>query len=315
MSFNHLTQEERHHIYALKSIGKSNADIARILGKHKCTIGRELDRNHGERGYRPGQAHSKAQERKSCRVSYPRMNFGLMFLITSLLEQKWSPDQISGWLKKEEKISISHESIYLFVLEDKATGGELYTHLRWQKKRKKRYGTKSHDRRGQIEGKVSIEDRPKIVDEKSRPGDWEGDLVIGKNHKEALVTLVDRKTKFTKIIKVKSKKSEEVGDAIVRALQDMKVHTITFDNGKEFSGHLEVGNALGAKIFFAHPYCSNERGLNENTNGLIRQYFPKKSDFTILTAMQVKFVEDALNDRPRKALGYCTPKEVYYKLR
>lgn len=312
MSFNHLTQEDRHHIYASKSIGKSNSDIAQALGKHKSSIGRELSRNQGTRGYRPSQANDLAQGRQKNSQKAVKLNVELMFILTPLIEDKWSPDQISGWLKENKNISISHESIYKFILEDKSTGGSLYTHLRWQKKRKKRYGTKSHDRRGQIEEKVSIEERPEIVDKKTRTGDWEGDLVIGKNHKEALVTLVDRKTKFVKIMKVKSKKAEEVADAILDALKDMRVHSITFDNGKEFSRHVELAQALDAKIYFAHPYCSHERGLNENTNGLIRQYFPKKSDFTKLSHADVSFVENELNSRPRKTLKYCTPREVYF---
>lgn len=312
MSFNHLTQEDRHHIYALKATGKSNSDIALALGKHKSSIGRELRRNQGARGYRPSQANDMARERWKYSEKAVKLNVELMFILAPLIEDKWSPDQISGWLRENENISISHETIYKFILEDKAAGGSLYTHLRWQKKRKKRYGTKSHDRRGKIEGKVSIEERPEIVDEKIRTGDWEGDLVIGKNHKEALVTLVDRKSKLVKMMKVKSKKAEEVADAILDALGDMRVHTITFDNGKEFTRHVELAQVLDAKIYFAHPYCSHERGLNENTNGLIRQYFPKKSDFTKLSHADVSFVENELNNRPRKALNYCTPIEVYF---
>ena len=313
MSHSHLTQEDRYHIYALKKVGKSQKQIALEIGKDKSTISRELRRNKGARGYRPNQAHELACLRRE-EVARPSvLTLEVITLLIPLLEEKWSPEQISGWLKKNHSISISHETIYQFVLEDKENGGTLYTNLRWQKKRRKRYGTKSHDRRGQIKNKVSIDDRPDVVEEKTRKGDWEGDLVIGKNHKHALVTLVDRKTKFVKIVKVKSKNADEVGDAICEALREYKVHTITFDNGKEFSRHEDVAKQLKAKIYFAHPYSSYERGANENTNGLIRQYFPKKSDFTQLDHNDVAFVELALNHRPRKTLNYCTPHEVYYR--
>jgi IS30 family transposase len=313
MSHRHLTQEDRYHIYALKKVGKSQADIAMEIGKDKSTISREFKRNKGARGYRPNQAHEFACLRRKEAVMPSVLTPEMMIILTPLIEEKWSPEQISGWLKKNHSMSISHETIYQFILEDKANGGTLYTHLRWQKKRRKRYGTKSHDRRGQIKNKVSIDDRPAVVDKKTRKGDWEGDLVIGKNHKQALVTLVDRKTKFVKIVKVKSKNADEVGEAICKALKGYKAHTITFDNGKEFSRHEKISTRLKTKIYFAHPYSSYERGLNENTNGLIRQYFPKKSDFTQLSNEDVAFVELTLNNRPRKTLDYCTPHEIYHR--
>jgi IS30 family transposase len=312
MAHKHLTQEQRYHIYSMIRIGKNKTEIAMELGKDKSTITREIKRNSGARGYRPNQANDLACLRKENAPKAIKMTVEVMLLVTHFLEEKWSPEQISGWLLINQGVSISHESIYQFVVTDKKSGGTLWMNLRWQKKRKKRYGTKSHDRRGQIKNKVSIEDRPSVVDEKTRKGDWEGDLVIGKNHKNALLTLVDRKTKLVRILKVESKRAEEVGNAIYDALEDMKVHTITFDNGKEFSNHEELAKKLNTKIYFAHPYCSNERGLNENTNGLIRQYFPKKSDFTKLTAKDVAEVESFLNNRPRKSLNYCTPHQVYY---
>lgn len=312
---NHLTQEDRYHIHALKNTGKNNTEIANELGKHKSTISRELKRNSGQRGYRATQAHKLACLRKEEAPKFIKINIDLIIIISFYLEEKWSPEQISGWLFKEKKIEISHEKIYQLVLEDKQCGGILYTHLRWQIKRKKRYGTKAHDRRGQIVNKVSIEKRAEIVDKKSRRGDFEGDLVIGKNHKHALVTLVDRKTKLVKIIKVKSKKAEEVSEAICKVLKGFKIYTLTFDNGKEFSYHEKIAKVLNTKVFFAHPYCSHERGLNENTNGLIRQYFPKKSDFTKLSALDISKVENALNNRPRKTLNFKTPNEMYYGIK
>ncbi len=312
MSHSHLTQEDRYHIYALKKVGKNQTEIALEIGKHKSTVSRELNRNIGGRGYRPSQAHELACIRKEDASSHPlKMTVELMMIVTHYLEEKWSPEQISGWLLKNQSISISHESIYQFVLADKKTGGTLWRNLRWQKKRKKRYGTKSHDRRGQIKNKVSIEKRPKVVDKKIRIGDWEGDLVIGKNHKKALVTLVDRKSKKVKIGKVESKNAVVVRTAICNLLKNETVFTATLDNGKEFSQHEHIAKKLEIKVYFAHPYSSWERGLNENTNGLIRQYFSKGSSFENITEEDVQFAEDALNNRPRKALGFCTPNEIY----
>lgn len=307
----HLTPEDRYHIYALKKVGNSISEIAKELGKHKSTISRELCRNAGQKGYRPAQANDLARLRKENASTPLKMTLELMIIITHYLEEKWSPQQISGWLFKNKNICISHESIYQFVLADKKSGGTLWMNLRWQKKRKKRYGTKSHDRRGQIKNKVSIEKRPKIVDKKIRIGDWEGDLVIGKNHKKALVTLVDRKSKKVKIAKVESKNAVVVRTAICNLLKNENVFTVTLDNGKEFTQHELIAKKLETKVYFAHPYSSWERGLNENTNGLIRQYFSKGSSFENITDEDVQLAEDALNNRPRKTLGFCTPNEIY----
>jgi len=224
-----------------------------------------------------------------------------------------SPEQISGRLKVEYQLSISHETIYQYLITNRAGGGELYLHLRHKhKKYRKRYG--STDRRGQIIGRVSIDDRPIIVEEKIRIGDFEGDLVIGKNHKGALATLVDRHSKFSLIAKVPNKSANNVTEAIITMLHPIKehLHTITFDNGKEFAHHQTMADTLAVNVYFAHPYHSWERGLNEHTNGLIRQYFPKGSSLEDITVEQVMAVQDKLNHRPRKILGFKTPYEVFY---
>jgi len=293
-------------------MGKSVTEISLEIDRNKGTISRELRRNCGQRGYRPRQAHALATERFQNSEKAIKLTTETIGLINEKILLDWSPEQVSGRLKKDHNISISHETIYQHILEDKKNGGALYTHLRCQKKRRKRYGTKPHDRRGQIKNKVSIELRPKIVDEKTRIGDWEGDLVIGKNHVGALVTLVDRKSKKVLIAKVKSKNATRVKSEVCKMLKDKKVHTITFDNGKEFSYHELMAEKLDAKVYFAHAYSSYERGLNENTNGLIRQYFTKGSSFENITKEDVKKVEDTLNNRPRKGIGYCTPNEIYF---
>lgn len=311
MSYNHLTQEERYLIHAHKTTGKSIPEISIILGRNKTSIYREISRNTGGRGYRPKQAHEMASERLNSKPKAIKMTSTLVTKIDDKIKLDWSPEQISGRLLKDDNISISHETIYQHILKDKQDGGDLYTHLRCQKKNRKRYGSKSHDKRGQIKDKTSIEDRPQIVEEKTRKGDWEGDLVIGKNHQRALVTLVDRKTKKAKIAVVDSKEAVGVAKAVTKLLKNEVSHTVTFDNGKEFAHHKKMARKTGAKIYFAHPYSSWERGLNENTNGLIRQYFPKGSCFQDITEDDVNRVEEILNNRPRKSLGYLTPNEVY----
>jgi IS30 family transposase len=311
MSYTHLTQEERYQIYAYKKTGKSTPEIGLELGRNKSSIYRELKRNTGGRGYRPKQANGMALVRLSNTKKTIKMVDEVVTKIEEKIRLDWSPEQVSGRLLKEEGISISHETIYQHILKDKKDGGFLYTHLRCQKKRRKRYGSKSRDKRGQIKDRVSIESRPKVVDKKSRIGDWEGDLVIGKNHKGALVTLADRKSKKVKIAKIDSKNAGIVDKAVFNLLKDEKVITITFDNGKEFSHHKSMAKKLDARIFFAHPYSSWERGLNENTNGIIRQYFRKGSSFENLTDKDAKVVEKILNNRPRKTLGFNTPNEIY----
>jgi IS30 family transposase len=197
-------------------------------------------------------------------------------------------------------------------LDDKKSGGTLHTHLRHSgKRRKKRYGSK--DRRGQIKNRILIDERPKVVDKKERLGDWEGDTIIGAQQQKAIVTLVDRASKLTRMGPVATKHSDTVSEIIVDLLRPMRriTHTVTLDNGKEFSGHEDIAKSLSTNIYFAHPYSSWERGLNENTNGLIRQYIKKGSSFDGITAKRIAFIEDRLKNRPRKSLAYCTPNQVY----
>jgi IS30 family transposase len=312
MSYSQLTQEQRYHISGLRKAGNSQASIADVVGVHKSTISREIARNSGERGYRPKQANERALEKRRNAEKHITFTPALQKMVTEKILMDWSPDQISGYFRANGIATISHERIYQFLLADKKSGGTLYSHLRHSgKKRKKRYGSK--DRRGQIKNRVSIDDRPKVVDKKERLGDWEGDTIIGAQQQKAIVTLVDRASKLTRIGPVATKHSGIVSGIIVDLLRPMKriTHTVTLDNGKEFSGHEDIAKSLRANIYFAHPYSSWERGLNENTNGLIRQYIKKGSSFEGITAKRIAFIEDRLNNRPRKSLGYCTPNQVY----
>ena len=234
-------------------------------------------------------------------------------MVEGLLRQDWSPEQVSGWLSKEKQERVSHESIYQYIYADKAGGGDLHQHLRCRKKRRKRYG--AYDRRGQLPNRRSIEERPKIVAERKRIGDWEADTIIGRNHRQAILSLVERKSKLTLLKKVERNTAEAIGQAISELLRPVaeKVHTITSDNGREFAQHQAIASKLEAAFYFAHPFASWERGTNENTNGLVRQYFPKGSDFSKITEANIKRATARLNNRPRKGLNYRTPQQVFFK--
>ncbi|WP_435236853.1 IS30 family transposase [Psychromonas sp. PT13] len=311
-TYNQLTYELRCQIYALKKIGISQNKIAQQLKVSQSTISRELSRNTGKRGYRIKQAQSLAQGRRLHSRKAIKMTSNLIALIDSKIYMKWSPEQISGWLKEVHRILISHETIYLHVWADKKRGGQLFQHLR---RKGKAYQSRSKDKqagRGFIKNRVSIDERPTVIDNKSRIGDWEIDLVIGKGHSGALVTIVERKTSFTVSIRVDDKSAKSVTAATIALLQPYKkaVHTITADNGKEFAYHEMMSEYLDCGVYFADPYCSWQRGLNENTNGLLRQYWPKATDFKKVSQSEVEDVIVQLNDRPRKKLNYKLPAKL-----
>ncbi len=307
-----LTHEQRYQIYAFKKAGFNQTETAAMIGVHKSTISRELARNTGLKGYRPSQAHRLALGRRNDR-SWKRISAADWQLINHLVRCDWSPEQISGRLRLEDGGSVSPEWIYLHIYRDKAQGGDLWRHLRCRKQKRKRYG--AYDRRGQLSGRVSIDERPAIVDRKNRLGDWEGDTIIGGKHQGALISLVERKSGFTLVGKLARKTASQVREAATNLLKPVEelVHTLTLDNGKEFACHQDIARSLNADIYFAHPYSSWERGLNENTNGLIRQYFPKKHDFTTITNEEIAEAMHRLNHRPRKKLGFKTPYEVFFK--
>ena len=309
--YKQLTYAQRCQIAVLKKSGFTQQSIAELTNLSQSTISRELSRNTGKRGYRHKQAHERALFRRRSVRKPLKMTPEMMALITQKLNEKWSPEQITGWLRKESERSVSHECIYLYIWEDKKAGGELYLHLR---RHGKKYHKRSHGKtnRGQIKNRVSIEERPQIVDEKGRIGDWEIDTVIGKGHRGALVTIVERVTQFTVSTQVAGKTAEAVTAATIELLRPYRsaLHTITADNGKEFAYHEQITEALSVPVYFAHPYHSWERGLNENTNGLLRQYWPKSTDFKAVTPAQVIPVLEQLNNRPRKTLGFETPAKL-----
>lgn len=317
MSYTHLTTEERYQIEHLLREGFSQNDIAMQLGRSASTLSRELKRNKGERGWRVCIADLKARARLSARG---RSNARKVtdetweYARAQLIKHQWSPEQIAGRLKLEGKEKISHEYIYQRILEDKREHGTLYTNLRCQKKRRRRYAS-SRTRKPKISNRIGIEKRPEIVNKRIRIGDWEGDTIIGANCKGAIISSVERASRLTILAKVKTRNPVGVSSALIKRLEPFKkiAYTMTLDNGGEFSLHENISKALDMKIFFATPYCSWERGTNENTNGLIRQYFKKTINFDIVTEEEIQLVENKLNNRPRKCLGYQTPYEVFQK--
>ena len=310
----HLTQEQRYTIEVLRNENYSQTAIAERINKDKSVVCRELKRNCDRRNgqYRADLAHRRCKKRHSDKNKNISFIQEVKDYVTKWIKEDYSPEQIVGVAKKEGLKCVSIERIYQFILEDKKQGGDLYTHLRTRGKKYRKRGA-SKDKRGQIVGRVGIENRPVEVAEKERIGDFEIDLVIGKNHKGALVTANDRVTGISKIRKIDSKDSVVVKDAVIELLYEFKpiLQTITSDNGKEFSQHQIIAKELDVGYYFARPYHSWERGANENLNGLIRQYFPKGMSFENITKEQVQVAEDKLNNRPRKRFGFKTTNQVY----
>ena len=309
--YSHLTLDERYQISALMQNNISIAEIARTLHRDRSTIYREMKRNRGLRGYRPKQADTFASNRKA--NNQARLTTFFWHYVEYLLQNHYSPEQINGRLKQLGWRDVgSIEAIYLYIYQDKRRKGKLYTSLRNQKTYRKR-SLNGNDRRGRIIDRVDISQRPKIVDRRLRIGDWEGDTIVGNNHRGVLLTYVDRVSRLTKIRALPNRKAELIAKASAELLGDHQVLTITFDNGKEFSQHRVIAQNLCADIYFARPYHSWERGTNENTNRLIRQFFKKNRPLDKIDPQEVQYVEDLLNNRPRKVLGYLTPYEFLAK--
>lgn len=309
--YTQLTVENRFEICSLRKAGLSIRKIATEIGKSPSTVSRELRRNKGERGYRAKQASDKSIHRKKIAFKCTKLTPDLKKEINLKIIEDWSPEQISGDLALRN-IYISHERIYQHIYHDQKNGGKLYKHLRHRHKKRYRKRGKT-EMRGSMKNRTSIHDRPKEVAEKLRIGDWEVDLVVGAGHKGFLVTIVDRMSKLMLTTYSQHKDSSSILRAVVKLLNPLKavVHTITSDNGKEFADHEEIAKVLETKFFFADAYASWQRGLNENTNGLLRQYFPKKSCFETITQELIDLAQKKLNFRPRKSLGFRSPFDVF----
>ena len=315
MNYTHLTQDERYQIHLLRRQGVSLGCIAAELARSPSTISRELKRNAGVGGYKPAAAHTRSRARQCARRNALCFSHEQWSHVHAYLRLYLSPQQISGRLKLEQAFCISAESIYRRAYQDKASGGDLASYLRCQKARRKRYAS-GRERRGVLKNRTSIEQRPAVVEQRSRIGDWEGDTVIGKGHQGVLVTLVERMSRYTLAAPLSSRHSAGVTGAVIELLRPHKeqCRTLTFDNGKEFAEHEFMAQCLDASVYFAHPYCSWERGLNENHNGLLRQFFPKQASLLKVSEHEVNDAVYRLNHRPRKCLGYRTPHEAFYDL-
>lgn len=306
----HITQEQRYTIQSMLEASCTRDTIASTIGKCKSVLSREISRNKDQRSgiYKAKLAQQKYEKRQGTKEKHRRFTPNMQQVVEDLLKKDYSPEQVVGTLKKQKVEVVSIERIYQHIWLDKKKGGLLYKHLRNQGRRYRKRGSLK-DNRGIILNRVDIDKRPKIVDKRSRFGDLEVDLIIGKHHNQGILTLNDRATGMLKMRKVASKKAEVVSRAIVEELESWMpyIHTITADNGKEFAAHQYVAEQLNIDHYFAKPYHSWQRGSNENLNGLIRQYFKKSSDFTKIDAKEIKEVENKINSRPRKRFGYETP--------
>lgn len=314
MGYHQLTYRERYLIARHKSSGESLRSIARMLGRSASTISRELRRNadSGDGRYRVDKADSYARARRWRSRRGTQFQPEQVDLVHGLLGRKWSPEQISRRMRKLKRLSIGTATIYRWLRRDKAAGGSLWLRTRRLSKRYRK-GYRVADHRGRMQGKTPISQRPARVMRRREFGHWEGDTVMGKDGRHCLLTLVERKTRWTRIIKLPARQASEVNKALARELRRgaLKMKSLTLDNGTEFHGFQQLKDEFGIEVYFARPYHSWERGTNENTNGLIRQYLPKGMCFKALTQRQCDAIESELNNRPRKVLRFDTPNEAY----
>ena len=315
MSYRQITFEERYTLGLLRRRGLTPTAIARVLGRHRSTVLREVRRNHAasDGTYRPQLADWYARGRLARSRRNRRFTATEWRQVRRLLEQQWSPEQVAGYLRRHRRLRISHETIYRYIWAEKWEGGTLYIHLRGaQKQRRKRYGR--YDSRGRLAGKRPIAARPAVVATRQQIGQWEVDTVLGAGQAgPCILTLVERKTGYVVIGKLRARTTAHVNRRANQLLrrQPRRVRTITADNGTEFHGYPAIERATRTRFYFATPHHAWERGTNENTNGLIRQYLPKGESMADLTQQDCNRLASKLNTRPRKRLGYRTPEECY----
>jgi IS30 family transposase len=314
MTYRQLTPEERYMLAALRRQGYNNSQIARALGRHRCTVGRELRRNstRADGRYRASTAQERANGRRSRSRRNRRFTTRDFALVEELLRRQWSPEQVCGHLARTGELSISHETIYRHVWREKRAGGLLYTHLRGaRKRRRKRYG--AYDSRGRLAGKRMISERPSEVETRQRAGHWEIDTVIGTGSKDCIVSLVERKSGLLLIGKLKDRTTASLNRRVIHLIRrhETAFETITSDNGTEFHDYQKIEGRTQVTFYFAKPYHSWERGSNENANGLIRQYLPKGQSMAGLSQQLCNAIAQKLNTRPRKRLGFRTPLECF----
>ena len=312
MTYHQITLEERYHLYALRGVGASRTAMAHALGRHRSTIYRELRRNRCRDGpYRPYSAHTGAVARRSHSRRNRRLAATDWRRVTRLLRQQWSPEQIAGWGRVTGTLRISHETIYRYLGYDRCEGGQLYRLLRGARKARRRRAGSA--RRSGVRLGRPIEHRPARVAARRRIGDWEIDTVLGTGSRDCILSLVERKTGYLLIGKLATRTAQAFAHRATRLLRAQRrpVHTVTADNGTEVTGYRTIERRTGARFYFATPYHAWERGTNENTNGLIREYLPKRRSMAGLTQRDCTRIARQLNRRPRKRLGYRTPEECY----
>ncbi len=314
MKYTQLTEKERYHLELLIQECSTQKIAAEILGRSRSTISRELKRNKGkDGGYYSEAAISKTAERRK-RIIPTKFTELVKELIKEKLELGWSPEQISGRLKIQYNIKISYELIYQYIDRDRKAGGSLFKYLPHRGKKYKKRNIKTRKRVWKTAAKRKpMSERPPEATERKEIGHWEGDTIEGKRHQSGLGTFVDRKSTFTIIRKVRNKSAKEMKNVILKSFNACPdvIKTLTVDNGGEFALHDKISISLEMDVYFAPPYSPWERGLNENTNGLIRRFFPKGTDFKLVPERELARVQNLLNERPRKNLGFKTPKEVF----
>ena len=317
MGYGHLSIDDREVILKMQAQQASMQRIGDRLGRSKGTISRELSRNvSSTKEYKPHLAQRYYEKRRDASKEPYRLEEDALLReqVQAKLKKCWSPEQISGKLHEDHGIDISPVTIYNWIYRDRENGGRFYAYLRQSHKRRRKRRA-SEDRRGQLPDRRMIDERPKVVDERSRIGDWEGDTVEGRKGSGFIATHVERKSRYTVAVKVDDKSADTVTKATLEAMKKLppeKIKTMTFDNGKEFAGFKELERGLAMTSYFARPYHSWERGTNENTNGLLRQFFPKGMDFGTVRQTDVDIALELLNNRPRKCLNYRTPAEVFW---
>ena len=312
-TYHQLTQAQRYQISALRSLDHSYTEIAHVIGVHKSTISREMARHPWTTSrWWALVAHSRARTQR--RKPVYRIPKGKWAEVDRLIREDWSPEQISNRLHLEQGFHISPEWIYQHIFADQRRGGELFKHLRRLNKRKRR-GRRA-EQRGRLVNFNSIDLRPAIVERRERLGDWEGDTLWGTHNGPVLITLTDRKSRLTLLALANNRSAPEVRDRICQKLLPYKdrLHSLTTDRGTEFFEHAEIARILGIPFYFAHPHAAWERGTNENTNGLLRQYFPKYTSLKDVSDTQMEAVMNKLNHRPRKILAFRTPFEVFFNI-
>jgi len=313
MNYQQLIDSQRYQIEAYLKAKYTLTQIAQELGVHKSTISRELKRNSKKRSYHAAHACYVSKERKQESYKHHVFNDTMKrYIDINLRNNQWSPEQIKGRCDLDRLPMVSIERIYQYIYQDQSKGGNLYLDLRTARRWRKRRLNRKHQR-GQIPNRVMINQRPEVVDAKTRFGDWEVDTIIGKNHKTAILTVTERKSQFELMVKTDGTKAASIRKQMINLLAPYKrlVKTITSDNGKEFAKHQEIAKKLEADFYFAEPYSPWQRGLNEYNNKLIRQYLPKKTDFNLISNQTINMIINKLNSRPRKLLGYKTPNEIF----